>query len=451
MLRLAFYGDDFTGSTDVMEVLTLAGVPTVLFLRPPTPDDLARHPGIGAAGVAGISRSLPTEAMEAELRPVFEALKTLGAPLVHYKVCSTFDSSPTVGSIGRAIEVGQSVFSPLYVPVVVGAPKLGRFVVFGNLFARGSSDLPTVVYRLDEHPTMSRHPVTPMKEADLLAHLSEQIIEAMCRMNVLMLEGVAGSPERHLFLLQKCGANIILFDTLTDDHLRVVGRLIWQEVQKSGTPLFSASSSGLEYALTAHWRQTGELPPTPPTFSPAPVEQVVVVSGSCSPITDEQIHASVTEARFAEIALDTKRITGSVADALQEQARTLDAALSALLSGRPGVVIHTSRGPDDPRIAASARATGAVLGGALGRILRQILEKTGLRRAVVCGGDTSSYVARELGIAALTMAGPMAAGSPLCRLHAEDTSSPIDGMEMVFKGGQVGNVNLFDRVRQGTP
>ena len=33
---LAYYGDDFTGSADVMEVLTWAGLRTVLFLEPPT-------------------------------------------------------------------------------------------------------------------------------------------------------------------------------------------------------------------------------------------------------------------------------------------------------------------------------------------------------------------------------------------------------------------------------
>ena len=37
-----FYGDDFTGSSAVMEVLTFAGLPTVLFLDVPTPERLAR-------------------------------------------------------------------------------------------------------------------------------------------------------------------------------------------------------------------------------------------------------------------------------------------------------------------------------------------------------------------------------------------------------------------------
>jgi 3-oxoisoapionate kinase len=37
-LLLTFYGDDFTGSTDAMEALTLAGLRTVLFFSPPAPE-----------------------------------------------------------------------------------------------------------------------------------------------------------------------------------------------------------------------------------------------------------------------------------------------------------------------------------------------------------------------------------------------------------------------------
>ena len=97
-LRLTFCGDDFTGSTDVMEALATAGLRTVLFLEPPTRDELRRFDGVRAAGVASTSRTLSPEAMEASLRPILERLRDLGAPLCHYKICSTFDSSPRVGS-----------------------------------------------------------------------------------------------------------------------------------------------------------------------------------------------------------------------------------------------------------------------------------------------------------------------------------------------------------------
>ena len=98
-LRLAYYADDFTGATDALESVAQAGLKTRLFLNPPT---AAQCAGLDAVGVAGFTRSLAPAPMEAVLRPAFAALRALGPRHVHYKICSTFDSSPTVGSIGRA-------------------------------------------------------------------------------------------------------------------------------------------------------------------------------------------------------------------------------------------------------------------------------------------------------------------------------------------------------------
>ena len=64
---VAWYGDDFSGSADVMEVLARAGLRAVLFLRPPAAPDLARFPGLRAAGVAGSARGPSPEEMDEEL------------------------------------------------------------------------------------------------------------------------------------------------------------------------------------------------------------------------------------------------------------------------------------------------------------------------------------------------------------------------------------------------
>ena len=135
-LLLTFYGDDFTGSTDALEQLTLGGIHTALFIAPPTPAQLNNFPGLQAIGVAGKTRSLAPDAMERELKPALLALKKLGARHIHYKVCSTFDSSPTIGSIGRVMEVAAKIFPAKFIPLLVAAPALGRYTIFGNHFAR---------------------------------------------------------------------------------------------------------------------------------------------------------------------------------------------------------------------------------------------------------------------------------------------------------------------------
>jgi uncharacterized protein YgbK (DUF1537 family) len=441
-LLISFYGDDFTGSTDALEALTTAGVPAMLFVEPPSPEQLARYPHIRAAGVAGISRSLSPEVMRRELPPIFSALKALGAPITHYKVCSTFDSSPTVGSIGTAIDLGAELFQAPFVPVVAGSLGLGRYCVFGNLFARAGLD--TEPYRLDRHPSMSRHPITPMDEADLRLHLARQTEKSIALFDVLKLDGP--DPGAAFQTLLTSRPEIVLFDTLTPNHYATIGALIQQHATPE-RPLFAAGSSGVEYALTAHWRQTGQLP-EPPKFFVKPVCQTIVVSGSCSPVTQRQILWALDHG-FEAVALNTTRLlTPSEAEA---ELRRATATAQAILGRGRSPILHTALGPTDPRLeptrAKLAELEGTssqLLGTALGRLLKTVWQATDLTRAVITGGDTSGYVARELGVEALEMAGPAVPGSPLCHLSAP--GNPLHGRELIFKGGQVGRTEFFGTV-----
>lgn len=486
-LLLAYYGDDFTGSTDVMEALARAGLRTVLFLRPPTAKQLKKFPGLRAFGIAGGSRAMSPAQMERELPPAFKALKASGAAFIHYKTCSTFDSSPVVGSIGRAIELGRRVFGNRLTPLVVGAPVLGRYVVFGNLFAR--SGLDTEPSRLDRHPTMSRHPVTPMDEADIRLHLARQTKLPVELVDVLKIEAATFTTEERGHGERKKNSEfspcppssvvnqpppIVLLDTLREAHLPVIGQFISDHRPAVGQ-LFCAGSSGVEYALVAHWRNEKRIPATTQDKehgvrrknsdnSPCPpssgVNQTIVVSGSCSPVTDRQIGRAVQDG-FVEIACDSRRLADNqslcagVSDALERASQALEAGRS--------VIFQTARGSADARRAgfeSAARnfrgatrteklaAAGESLGRGLAQILQQALQRTGAGRAVVCGGDTSTHVARELGIEALEFAAPVAPGAPLCRVHAP--GHVADGCEIIFKGGQVGCDSFFlDLVKGG--
>lgn len=473
-LVLSYVGDDFTGSTDVLEALARAGLRTALFLEPPDQATMRRFPGLRAVGVASTTRSLAPAAMEAELTPIFTKLRSLGAPLVHYKICSTFDSSPQVGSIGYAIDLGQEVFRSKFVPLVVGAPVLARYVVFGNLFAR--SGLDSDVFRLDRHPTMRRHPVTPMDESDLRLHLARQTARRIALYDVLRLAGAPGQddpgvgdgaaessavdPKAAFASFLESDPEIVLFDTLTNEHLAAIGQIVWSQVDKHQGPLFAVGSSGIEYALIEHWRAAGLLASDGLPTAAEATDRLLVVSGSCSPVTAGQIDWALQRG-FAEVRLETSRLCDPER-AEGEMGAAADRAALALKE-HSGVIVHTCRGPEDPRIgelserlAAQGVApldvklhTASRLGQALGRIAHRVSQAATIRRIVVTGGDTSGFVARELGIEALEMLGPMAPGSPLCRVHAKDPV--VDGLQITFKGGQVGRQDFFASVLAGGP
>ncbi|WP_239644965.1 four-carbon acid sugar kinase family protein, partial [Comamonas sp. B-9] len=100
---VVWYGDDFTGATDTLATVAQAGLRSLLFLDVPTEAQRAQAGPLQAIGIAGAARSLPPAVMAEVLAPVAQFMAASGAPLLHYKCCSTFDSAPHVGSIGAAV------------------------------------------------------------------------------------------------------------------------------------------------------------------------------------------------------------------------------------------------------------------------------------------------------------------------------------------------------------
>jgi uncharacterized protein YgbK (DUF1537 family) len=429
-LLYAYYGDDFTGSTDVLEQLAEGGVDSVLFLVAPTPDRLSRFPNARAVGLAGDARSRTPDWMDRNLPRLYAALRALGAPLVHYKTCSTFDSSPETGSIGRAMEIGAATFGGT-VPILVGAPHLGRYVAFGNLFAAAGDG---EVYRIDRHPTMSRHPVTPMHEADLRRHLAAQ---TDMRIGLVALDRLkAGQGETAWEVESESGAEAILFDGVDRDSLQAAGGIVRRRAGKGIS--FAVGSSGVTRALIHSWQAAGLVAGEPRAARIGAVDRLLVVSGSCSPVTAGQIEWSLANGYAGMKAEVSALLEGSSA----EQERIEDEALAALADGR-SPLIYSATGPLQP----GREASGEGLGAALGRIARAIVAKGGPRRLLFAGGDTSSHAVAPLGLFALTWAGATQRGAPLCRAHSDD--SAFDGLELVLKGGQMGSKDFFEKVRKG--
>jgi len=420
-----FYGDDFTGSTDVIEQLAANGVRSALFMSPPTPAQLARFPGLEAFGIAGDSRSRSPEWMSQHLPPIYASLREFHAPIIHYKVCSTFDSSPEHGSIGRAIELGIEAFHSRFVPIVVGSPPLRRFVFEGRLFASAPDG---IIHRIDRHP-MSNHPVTPMREPDLRRHLEQQTILPIGHIAHTQLH-TRSSASQALEHELSTGARAILFDTIDSHSLEIAADLLWQSALEQ--PLFCASSSGLTTGLIYAWRRRQIIrteATAPPVDSASPF---LVVSGSCSVATARQIDWASRNG-FETLRADAAQLLDRQSGAAYQNG--LIHQLVTILNRRQDVVFYTSLG-ESPR-----EFAGEKLGTTLGLILRRLLAETSVSRVALCGGDTSSHAVQQLGIIALTWKANLQPGAPLCQVHfADDHSRPL---ELILKGGQVGTDDFF--------
>lgn len=418
-LLYTYYGDDFTGSTDVLEALALHGIPAVLFTHPPEDHELRAFAGCRAVGIAGESRSRSPEWMTQQLPAIFARMRELGAPINHYKVCSTFDSAPHIGSIGRAMELGSEAFDAQFIPVVVGAPRLGRYVLFANLFATAAG----VVYRIDRHPTMRRHPITPMNEADLRLHLAAQTSMPLGLVDLVSLQ--AGLASSQLQKQLEAGAKAVIFDGFSDFTLNETARLIWNFTETQ--PVFAVGSSGLAYGLIQLWQQLGLNVCKPENFQVTPTDRLLVLSGSCSPGTETQIRHALQHG-FWGVDLMSSRVW----EAKREE------ALTALSSAR-SVILYTALGPQS-----TTQELEESMKVQIGEWLQELVLLSGVRRIVIAGGDTSTRAVMQLGLSALTFVAPLAPGAPLCRGHA--TGSRLDGLELVLKGGQIGPEDFFTQV-----
>ncbi|GGD23056.1 four-carbon acid sugar kinase family protein [Aureimonas glaciei] len=435
-LLLSYYGDDLTGSTDVMEALSLKGVPTVLFADIPTAAQRARFPGVRALGIAGTSRSETPAWMDAHLTPVLGWLKSEDAEFCHYKVCSTFDSSPGIGSIGRAMEIGRAIFDHAPVPILVGGPQLKRYTAFGTLFAAYRGE----VFRIDRHPVMAHHPVTPMAEADLRRHLALQTSLEIGLVDCAAL--AIGQGDAAVDALLADLPDAIFLDVLDAATQAAAGRQLRRLGERGSR--FVVGSSGVEYALAAEWAAAGRIAGTADFAPLGAVDRLVVVSGSCSPTTERQIRHAEAEG-FCVLPLDPRAfLTGDSA-----AVDTVTVAAERELAAGRSVIIHTAMGPESDLGSALDGIDGArhAIGRGLGRLQARMVRSAGLKRVVIAGGDTSSHALRELGIFALTVRQPFpqTPGSPLTTAYSDDAA--FDGIEIALKGGQVGHDDYFVRIR----
>ena len=343
---IAFYGDDFTGSSAVMEALAFAGLPTVLFLDAAdagAPAGLRRlprhrHRRRGALAEPGMDG-------RATCRRSSGRCAALGAPVVHYKVCSTFDSAPHVGSIGRAIDIGGRISATAGSRWSSPTPAW----VASRLSATCSRRCDGTGYRLDRHPTMSRHPVTPMDEADLGVHLAQQTDKTIGLVDfVAMKRGRGRCASRRELDAEGAGVVVARRARRGDAGRGGPARL---GARRRRRP-FGVGSQGLEAALVAYWRAAGLLPERRPRTVGGASSASPACLGLGVPGHGSQIAYAVSHG-FSGIRIDA---ASAVDEATWEKeiGRATQEALRALSDGSDPLVF-TATGPDDPAVAARGR------------------------------------------------------------------------------------------------
>jgi uncharacterized protein YgbK (DUF1537 family) len=270
-----------------------------------------------------------------------------------------------------------------------------------------------------------------MTEADLTKHLAAQTDMPVSLIDSTIVHSELADREG----TGSSGARLVVVDIDAERAVGEVGNWLWRSAQTGAMPAV-IGSSGVEYALVKAWQRDGygtsDRWPDAPAANP-----VLVVSGSCSPTTAAQLSTAVG-AGFREIRWD---VTGAGPDRFDDQA-TVQHVIKALTNGE-SVVVRT----DLPAHDGLDRQSQARIVAALGAMTRQVVASAAVRRIAVCGGDTSGAIAQALGLTSARMLVPTALGAPTCVVTSRHAS--CDGLEVAFKGGQMGQQDYLLRVASG--
>jgi uncharacterized protein YgbK (DUF1537 family) len=415
-LLLGCIGDDYTGSSDLANALTRAGLRTIQTIGVPA-DDLTL-PEADAVVVALKSRSIAPQDAVAMALPARAWLKGRGARHLMFKVCSTFDSTPqgNIGPVMDALIAAEG--DPPLVLVNSAFPENRRSIYLGNLFV---GDVP-----LNES-SMKDHPLNPMHDANLVRVLGRQSRTRIGLVPMPVVDAGEAAIAARMAALKAEGFDAAIIDSVLDRDLLPMGRAALK------TPL-SVGASGMGIGLARALIEQGAVTPgSEAAWDGSPVGGAAVcLAGSCSAATLEQV--AQAERWMPALRLDAAALVEG-----PEEVRRAVAWAEPLLGQGPVLIASTA--PPDRVQALQARFGRERVGHAIEDAIAHIAEAlaaAGVRRLIVAGGETSGAVVDRLGLKAFAIGPEIAPGVPVLR-----TAGGKPEMMLALKSGNFGGPEFF--------
>lgn len=416
-MLLGAIADDFTGATDLANMLVRAGMRTVQTIGVPASAEAARAAGEADAVVVALkSRTLPAAEAVAQSLEALAWLRGQGARQIYFKYCSTFDSTDA-GNIGPVGDALLDALGSNFTIVCPAFPANKRTIYLGHLFV---GDV-----LLSDSP-MRDHPLTPMRDASLVRVLQRQTSRKVGMVPWPVVQHGPNAIRAAFAQLERDGVSYAVVDAVDDDDLLDIGAAC------SGMPLVTAGS-GIALGLPQNFRDLGVLSARDDAaVLPRADGKAAVLAGSCSAMTRRQVAAFARDHAAAGIDPLAKGSPEELAQgALAQVAGALDA-------GRPVLVYSTADPATVSRVQASLGVTEAAarVEATMATLARELVAR-GVRRLVVAGGETSGAVVQALGIRALVIGPEIDPGVP----WTETIGAPP--LALALKSGNFGAEDFF--------
>lgn len=404
-MLLGIIGDDFTGSSDIANTLTKAGMKVTQYTGIPNGNvDESVEAGV-------VSLKSRTIAVAQAIEQTLDAAKWLlaqGCEQIFFKYCSTFDSTregnigPVAQALADYLKEDQVIFCPAF-------PATGRSIYQGHLFV---NDI------LLSDSGMKDHPLTPMTDSDLRRWLSYQTKWDVKHIAHSIVQ--LGSDEVIKQMAENAPAFYIA-DAIEDEDLIVLARAAKNRKLLTG-------GSGLALGLPQNFRDAGKIGTVKTQWEKVD-GRGIILSGSCSIATRLQVakykqnHPSL-ELTARDIFLD-KQTPDTICDWVMEQSDTPLVYASA----DPSVVKAAQEEFGQEIIAEKIE-------NCMGAIATGMVER-GVKCIVSAGGETSGAVVTALKLQAMEIGPEIAPGVPALK----DSQS---GLALALKSGNFGSENFFE-------
>ncbi len=420
-ITLGCIADDFTGATDLANMLVKGGLKTIQLLGTPSKNDVV--PSVDAVIIALKTRTIPVgDAIEQSLQAM-NWLKTAGAKQFFFKYCSTFDSTDE-GNIGPVIDALMAGLETQFTIACPAFPETERTIFKGHLF---------VGDKLLSDSPMKDHPLTPMTDSNLVSTLSRQTSQKVGLVEYTNISGGPSEIRKAFNQLQKGGVAIAVTDVLNDEHLYFLGEAVRDFKLITGG---SGIALGLPSQLNSHKNHKEE---TTVHKLPEVLGKELILSGSCSEMTLAQVNEF--SKKYCTLKLNPVE--------LAENNSALDNAVDWVIQakGKEPILVYASAPPDavkEVQQRLGRDLASSTVENALAKIARAAVQN-GFRRIVVAGGETAGAVVSNLGIKGIMIGEQIDPGVPT----TVSIGNPSIGL--VLKSGNFGSADFFEKALKVMP
>jgi len=411
---LGCIADDFTGATDLANMLVRGGMRTIQTIGVPAAP-LAEQ--VDAVVVALKSRTIPAPEAVNQSLAALAWLQAAKCRQIYFKYCSTFDSTPR-GNIGPVTDALMQALQAEFTIACPAFPENGRTICHGYLF---------VGDQLLSESGMKDHPLTPMTDANLVRVLAPQTRRKVGRIGYATVAAGAAAIREATRRLKQDGIGIAIVDALADADLRTIAEAY------ADLPLVTAGS-GIGLGLAEYHRKAGVLAHSASAASLPRVQgTAAVLSGSCSTATNGQVLHWVRQRPAFRLDPLCLARDPSHADQALAWARGQDPST-------PVLIYATAAAPEVKHVQeelGAARA-GQLVEQALARIAKGLVQ-AGARKLVVAGGETAGAVVSALGVRSLRIGPQIDPGVP----WTQSLDDPP--IALALKSGNFGSPDFFEK------